>query len=154
MCINHSLLLMGLYINEKFLKIRAFLFNKLIPLSRWHLMTAGLVREWGKKQKKQEKKTPWDTSMFAYFISKHHGSRSWQGNWNGGQFTVISTVERKLWIAFIFKNLVQWSGGITSIKDFCTPTCFLWNQKKKSLSYCFNILQGLILKTLGKVVKN
>lgn len=46
-------------------------------------------------------------------------------------------------------------GGITSIKDFWTPTCFLWNLKQKPVSYCCNIShQGLILKTLEKIVKN
>lgn len=159
MCINHSLLLMGFFINEKFLKIRAFLFNKPIPLSWWHLMTAGLLGEWGKKKKKkkQEKKeSPWDASMFSYFINKHHGSRSCQGmqlKWRSVHCH-FNCGERELWIAFIYKNLLdQRKDGITSVKDFWTPTCLLWNLNQKSPSYCFNNLQqGLISKTLEKVV--
>lgn len=114
-------------------------------------------RVW-KKKKTGKEKNPWDTSMFAYFINKHHGSRSWQGmQWKWGSVHChFNCGDKELWIAFILKNLVQRSGGITSIKDFFwIPTCFLWNLKQKSPSYYFNILQqGLILKTLDKVVKN
>lgn len=115
------------YSSKKKKKIRAFLFNKPFPLSRWHLMTDCRFAE------REKKKTQTHPCLLISLITAVAQEAGRECNWKGSVHWYFSCGERERALAQAYiKNFstLRETDEIT-VKDFCTPTCFLWNLTQK-----------------------